>query len=91
MNFDQVFAGIVYVLCALTSLSCAVLLLRSYVKRHVRLLLWSGLCFCGLTLNNFILFADLYVFPQIDLSIVRTLPALLGVVVLIVGMIWDSR
>jgi hypothetical protein len=36
-------AAAVYVLCALTSLACAVLLLRSYARRRVRLLLWNGL------------------------------------------------
>ena len=35
----------VYVLCLLTSLACAVLLLRSYRQTRIRLLLWSGLCF----------------------------------------------
>ena len=36
-------APAVYVLCALTSLACAVLPLRAYSARGVRLLLWSGL------------------------------------------------
>ena len=40
-------AAAVYVLCALTSLACAVLLLRAYLRRKVRLLLWSGLGFVG--------------------------------------------
>lgn len=38
----------VYILCGLTSVLCAVLLLRSYARKRVRLLLWSGLCFAGL-------------------------------------------
>ena len=46
---------LVYLLCALTSLACAVLLLRGYFRTRVRLLLWSGLCFVGLALNNALL------------------------------------
>ena len=46
---------LVYVLCALTSLACAILLLRGYFRTRVRLLLWSGLCFAGLALNNALL------------------------------------
>ena len=46
-------AAAVYVLCALTSLACAVLLLRGFAQRGVRLLLWSGLGFVGLPLATF--------------------------------------
>lgn len=81
----------VYILCALTSLACAVMLLRSYARTHSRLVLWSGLCFVGLTLNNVLLFADLIVFPNIDLSLCRHLTALGGLLLLIYGLIWDSR
>ena len=51
-------AETVYALCALTSLACAALLLRGYVRSRVRLLLWSGLCFAFLFLNNVLLFVD---------------------------------
>jgi len=64
-------AETVYVLCALTSLACTALLLRSYAETRVRLLLWSGLCFAGLALNNVILFVDKVVAPDVDLSLVR--------------------
>ena len=83
-------ATLVYALCALTSLACAVLLLRGYARNRVRLLLWSGLCFAGLALNNIILLVDLRVVPAIDLSVWRTLPALAGVVILLYGCIWDA-
>jgi hypothetical protein len=36
----------------LTSLACALLLLRAYRQNSDRLLLWSGLCFLGLALNG---------------------------------------
>ena len=84
-------ATVVYILCAATSLMCCVLLLRAYSQRKVRLLLWSGLCFLGLALNNIMLIVDTQLVPEIDLSVVRAVPALLGVSVLVFGLIWDSN
>ena len=84
-------ATFVYVLCALTSLACAVLLLRGYAASRVRLLLWSGLCFAGLFLNNVLLIVDVRLVAETDLSVWRSLPALLGVAVLLYGLVWDSR
>lgn len=81
---------LVYVLCALTSLACAVLLLRGYFRTRVRLLLWSGLCFVGLAINNALLVVDKNTLVT-DLSNLRTLPALAGVALLVYGLIWDSR
>ena len=84
-------AVIIYILCAVTSLTCAFMLLRSYRRNQVRLLLWSGLCFVGLALNNILLVVDTGVMTEVDLSIVRTIPALLGVATLVYGLIWDSN
>jgi hypothetical protein len=85
-------AEAVYILCSLTSLACAVLLLRSYLQqRSVKLLLWSGLCFVGLTLSNVLLFVDLAVVPHIDLSGWRSLVTLISLVILIYGLIWDAN
>ncbi len=81
---------LVYALCALTSLACAVLLLRAYRRARQRLLLWSGLCFCGLALNNVLLVVDTRFAPETDLSLMRTLPALVGVSLLLYGFIWDA-
>jgi hypothetical protein len=83
-------AAIVYYLCALTSLACAILLIRAYAERKVRLLLWSGICFAGLALNNALLIVDRIVMPDRDLAILRTLPALVGILVLVYGLIWDA-
>ena len=80
-------ATVVYVLCALTSLACAVLLLRGYRRTHARLLLWSGLCFVGLFLNNVLLVVDLRVVPEVDLAVIRLLPALIGVGLLLYGLV----
>jgi hypothetical protein len=84
-------APAVHILCALTSIACAVLLIRGYLSSRVRLLLWSSLCFVGLALNNILLVVDELVFPHIDLSIPRALPALAGLVVLIYGLIWEAE
>ena len=84
-------ADVVYVLCALTSLACAVLLWRGWRRSHVRLLFWSALCFVGLFLNNVLLIVDLRVMPQVDLALVRTLPALLGAAALVYGLVWDTE
>jgi len=81
---------VVYVLCALTSLLCAWLLLQGYRRSRTRLLLWSGLCFVGFFLNNVLLIVDLRVMPEQDLSLIRTLPVLVGLALLIYGMVWDS-
>lgn len=83
-------AETVYVLCALTSLACAGLLLRAYAASRVRLLFWCLLCFVGLALNNVVLFIDKVVAPDVDLSVWRGLPATLGVAALVFGLIWDT-
>jgi hypothetical protein len=79
-----------YVVAVLSSGACAVLLLRGYLRRRVRLLMWSGICFIGLTINNVALFVDLIVFPDLDLRLARLIPALIGMTVLLYGFIWDS-
>jgi hypothetical protein len=84
-------AGAVYILCFLTSLACAVLLLRGYRQSGVRLLLWSGLCFVGLALNNCLLFVDLMVVPDLDLSLIRILPAFVGLLLLVYGLVWEAE
>ena len=81
--------GIVFVLCALTSLACAVLLLRGYFRARTRLLLWTGLCFAGLFLNNALLVVDARI-PTVDLSVWRSLPAVAGLALLIYGLVWEA-
>ena len=81
----------VYLLCALTSLACSVLLLRSYRDRAVRLLLWSGLAFVGFAVGNIMLVVDVLVGPSLDLSLLRTIPVLTGLGVLLYGLVWDAK
>lgn len=81
----------IYLLCALTSIACAVLLWRGWRRSRARLLLWSTLCFAGLALNNVLLIVDTRVLPEADLALVRLLPALLGAAALIYGLVWDAE
>ena len=82
---------VVYVLCALTSLACAVLLWRGYRRSRAPLLYWSAICFGGLFLNNVLLIIDVRVLPQVDLAIVRMVPALVGALALVYGLIFESE
>jgi len=90
-------AATVYMLCALTSLACAVLLWRGYAQSRARLLMWSSLCFVGLTLNNSLLFADKVVFPDVtelagvSFAVWRSAAALIGLALLLYGLVWDSE
>ena len=83
-------AGIIYSLCTLTAGMCAWLLLRSYFRSRYRLLLWGGICFCGLTLNNAMLVADKLLFPEISLFSLRLVITLLSMVILLYGLIWET-
>jgi hypothetical protein len=80
-----------YVSAMLSSAICAVLLFRRYVQRRVRLLMWSGFCFVGLTMNNVALFIDLVMYPTIDLRLMRLIPALIGMTWLQYGFIRDAE
>jgi len=80
-------AGIVYTLCALTSLLSAFLLLRAYRRTRSRVLWWSGLCFCGLTLSNTVLVLDKLVFTEVDLLPWRLGLTLIALLLLIYGLL----
>jgi hypothetical protein len=84
-------ADLAYILCTFTSIACAALLLRGYNQSRSRLLFWSGLCFVGLALNNILLIVDLRLLPDVDLSLIRSLPALAGLLLLIFGLIWEKQ
>jgi hypothetical protein len=84
-------APLIYTLCMLTSLACAWMLLRGYTVSRHRLLLWSGLCFVGLTLSNFLLVLDLVVYPELDMSTLRMAVALVAISMLLFGLIWENK
>ena len=81
----------VYILGALTSLCCAFLLLRAYLRVKKRLLLWSGLCFFGLTISNLLVFVDLVMFPDVNLYRLRLVTAAAAMILLLYGLIWESE
>jgi hypothetical protein len=81
---------IVYALCALTSVACAALLVRAYFRTHMRLLLWCALCFVGLAVNNVGLFVDLVLVPSLDLFYWRTVPAVIGLLLLACAFAWEE-
>lgn len=85
-------AQIIYILCILTSLACAWLLLGSYRRTGHRLLFWSGLCFVVITLNNVLLLVDRVIFPtSVDLMPYRLGSALLALLLLLYGLIYEKE
>jgi len=83
-------AAVIYSLCALTSLACAVLLLRGYARTRAKLLFWSGLCFAGLTVNNVVLVLDRFVFLEVDFAPLRLATAVVALALLLYGLIWED-
>lgn len=85
-------AAVVYFLCALTSLTCFVLLFRAWRATGARLLFWSALCFAGVTLNNVLLVVDRVFLPtSVDLSLWRLAVALVAVLLLVFGLVWEEE
>lgn len=80
----------VYVLCAVTSLACTGLLWRGFLRSRARLLLWSTLCFAALTANNVLLFVDLVVFPEIDMSAFRSAAGIMALAFMLYGLVWEA-
>jgi hypothetical protein len=80
----------VYLLSVLVTLACAYLLLRAYLRVRQRLLLWSGLCFVGLTISNVVVVLDLLVLPSVDLYVWRLGAAAFSMLLLLYGLVWES-
>jgi len=84
-------AEVVYLLCALASLACAVLLFRGYRRNPLRLSFWTMLCFVAMAANNTLLFIDLAILPkEADLLVIRNAVALVGVSLLLYAMITEG-
>jgi hypothetical protein len=81
----------IYTLCALTSLACAVLLLASYRRTRHRLLFWSGWSFVAMTVNNLFLVFDKVIFPDVYLLPVRLVSALVSMLLLLYGLIYEKE
>lgn len=82
--------GLVYILCAGTAAVCAALLARGYRRSRARLLLWCGLFFLALAVENAVLFADHVLLPDVDLKPYRRVVGLIGVCGLVYGLVWES-
>ena len=82
---------LVYILCGVTSVGCAVLLLRQYRLTRGKLLFWSAGCFFCFAVTNVLLFVDLVLLPGIDLSLLRSLITLGGIVMLLAVLIWEEH
>lgn len=85
-------AKFVYLLGALVTATSAILLLRGFARSRSRLLLWSGLCFAGLTLSNVLLFIDLVVLGE-DQSLYmwRLSTAAAAMLLLVYGLVFESE
>lgn len=84
-------AKAVYILCAVTSMGCAALLVRGYLRSRARLLLWSSISFAGLAVNNVLLVIDRLIVPNNDLYMLRVVSALISVSILLYGLVWESE
>lgn len=80
-----------YILTAVTTLVCSILLLRAYMRVRNRLLLWSGLCFVGLTIDNVLMLADVILFPAVDLYTYRLTSAAVSISLLLFGLVWERQ
>jgi hypothetical protein len=84
-------AETVYILCALTSLLCAVMLYRRYRQVRTHLLFWSCACFVFFTVTNILLFVDLVLVPtSSDLALLRAAVNLSGLLMLLYGLILET-
>ncbi|HWU90228.1 MAG TPA: DUF5985 family protein [Kofleriaceae bacterium] len=82
-------AEFVYVLCAATSLVCALLLGRAYRRTGQRLLLWSTLCFAGLFVNDVVTFIDLVIATDVDLQWLQSSVGVVAVALLAIGLLLE--
>ena len=78
-----------YVICTITSLASAALMLRSMRGSGGRLLLWGSVFFLGMALNNVALLVN--AMTSADLSIVPNIVMLISVAALLYGLIWDVK
>jgi phosphatidylserine synthase len=84
-------AALIYSLCALTCLAAFALLLRGWRRTGHRMLFWSALCFAGLSINNLLLVVDKLLLPHLDLTTWRLVAALMAVLLLLFGLIWEEE
>jgi hydrogenase/urease accessory protein HupE len=84
-------AELVYGLCALAAAICGTLLFRGYRRTRFPLLLWSALCFLGLTVTNVLLVVDKLMVPETDLTILRLTITLGALLVFLAALIFEGE
>lgn len=84
-------AAAVYILGTIVAFACGVFLMRGYLIGRKKLLLWSSLCFFGLSISNLLIFVDLVIFPTLDLYLWRLLTAAVAMMFLLYGLIWEGE
>ncbi len=82
---------VVYLLCLGTSVLCAALLVRSYLRTRAGLLFWSALSFVFLAINSLLVVLDMLVLRSLDLSPWRYAASLAAICVLLYGFIWRAE
>ena len=83
---------LLFLLAALTCITCTVLLFRGYAASGSRLVLWTALCFVFLSVNNLLLFFDLALFiDEVDLRVFRHSAALAGLACLLYGFVVEGE
>jgi hypothetical protein len=84
-------AEAVYMLCAVMSFLCALMLYRGYRFSKTNLLLWSSVSFALIAAVNMFLFFDMAVVPNLDLNgpFWRNLLGAASGSVLLIGLIWE--
>lgn len=82
---------IIYCLCALTSIGCALLLWRSYQRSRNQLLFWSSVCFVCLALSNILLVVDFILTPpEVSFLVYRSTLTFAGMAALLYGLIKET-
>ena len=84
-------ALLIYALCALTALVCAVLLLAGSRRTGSRMLMWSGLCFCGLALTNALIVVDALHVTADHMWTLRLVVALVAIAALLYGLVFEEK
>ena len=84
-------ALLIYALCALTALVCAVLLLAGSRRTGSRMLMWSGLCFCGLALTNALIVVDALHVTAYHMWTLRLVVALVAIAALLYGLVFEEK
>ncbi len=85
---DPKLAITLFAVSSLTAILCSVLLVRGYVRNGVRLLFWAGICFAALAVEGAVLIINELV--AADLTVVRLLVPLIGLMALLYGLLWES-